>query len=310
MTDLQPGDPRHPRLQMHGPKAAVPVGAQAGELPYAGGSGGGRSGAKRVALVVTVVAVLAGAAVVALLVTGEDEPSSDRATGQPAATSGPATGSPDGTSTTALRSTTTTATTIPASTTTVAPATTTTRAATADIPVDQLPRHEAVYRDGKLVLQGTVPSAEIRERFRTEAAEVIGAENVLVRYQIDPRVPVPTDGRVRVDEDFLFAKNSAEIDARYEPLLQLGVTVMRINPQARMRITGYTDTSGSAEVNQRLSQDRAEALVGYLVSNGIAAPRLEAVGKGPADPVAPNDTEANRAQNRRIEVELFDLLKE
>lgn len=175
--------------------------------------------------------------------------------------------------------------------------------------MDKLPRHEAIYRDGKLVLQGTVPSAEVRERFRQEAAAVIGAENVIVRYQIDPRVPVPTDGRVRVDEEFLFAKNSAEVDPRYEPLLQLGVTVLRINPQARMRITGYTDTSGSAEVNQRLSQARADALVGYLVANGIAAQRVEAVGKGPADPVAPTDTEANRARNRRIEVELFDLLK-
>ncbi len=178
------------------------------------------------------------------------------------------------------------------------------------VPVSELPRHEAVYRNGRLILQGTVPSQEIADRFRDEAAAVIGAENVDVRYVIDPRVPEPTDGRVRVDEDFLFDTGSAAIDPAYESLMQLGVAVLRINPHARMRIVGHTDSTGSDEVNDRLSQARADALKRYLVSEGIEASRVTAVGKGPDEPVASNETAAGRAQNRRIEVELLDLLAE
>ncbi|WP_421120029.1 OmpA family protein [Aquihabitans daechungensis] len=92
--------------------------------------------------------------------------------------------------------------------------------------------------------------------------------------------------------------------------MQLGVTVMRLNPQATMRIVGYTDDSGSTEFNLRLSTARAGALRGYLAANGIDPARIEAVGKGEVDFVAPNDTEENRGRNRRIEIELLGLLEE
>jgi outer membrane protein OmpA-like peptidoglycan-associated protein len=220
-----------------------------------------------------------------------------------------ATGVADTTDTPATDAPATTATTTTApATTSTAPATTTTVSPTANIPVDELPRHEAVYADGKLILQGTLPNKAVADRFRDEAAAVIGPDNVIVRYQFDPRVPVPTDGRVRVDDDFLFAKGSAAIDPRYEPLMGLGVAVMKLNPQARMRILGYTDDSGPAEVNARLSQARADALKSFLAINGIDPGRVDAIGRGEVDFVAPNDTEANRGLNRRIEVELVNLL--
>lgn len=312
MTEPNAPDPRHPRVHMQGPRADVPVGAAVGDLPYAGEPGaavGRRAVALGGAALLVVLALLVG---VVIVLASSDDSSGRTETAPTAPSSGR---EPDGsaapTSTTAAPATTTTAapTTTEAPTTTTAPVTTTTRSPTADIPVDRLARHEAVYRDGKLVLQGTVPSAEIRQRFFDEAAAVIGAENVIVRYRIDPRVPVPTDGRVRVDEDFLFATGSAEIDPRYEPVLQLGVTVMKLNPAARMRVVGYTDSTGSAARNLELSQARAGALKGYLVLSGIAANRIDGIGRGPADPVASNDTAAGRAQNRRIEVELVDLLK-
>ncbi|MCU1370083.1 MAG: hypothetical protein JWO77_1277 [Ilumatobacteraceae bacterium] len=305
MTEPTPPPNRdHPWLDIHGPRADIPASGGPGELPYAAPKRRSKG-----VVFAGVGVLLLGAATLAAL-------TSDGGDGRTEA-AGPAVSSTTSDAATTAAPVTSTTRAPERSTTTAAPATTTTEArtpsttsATSKIPVAQLPRHEAVYRDGKLILQGTVPSRAVQERFRSEAAAVIGAGNVIVRYQIDPRVPVPTDGRVRVDEDFLFPKNSAAIDARYEPLMQLGVTVMRLNPQATMRIVGYTDDSGTPEFNLRLSTARAEALRSYLAANGVDPARIEAVGRGEVDFVAPNDSEENRGRNRRIEIELIGLLKE
>jgi len=76
-------------------------------------------------------------------------------------------------------------------------------------------------------------------------------------------------------------------------------------PGVGIRIGGHTDASGSAEFNQALSQQRAEAVKEALMTAGVDADRLEAKGFGEAQPVASNDTPAGRAQNRRIEFQLI-----
>lgn len=70
----------------------------------------------------------------------------------------------------------------------------------------------------------------------------------------------------------------------------------------RVEVVGHTDSTGSARVNRRLSTARAEAVRKYLVSKGVAEDRLTARGAGPDEPLAPNDTEEGRAQNRRVEL--------
>jgi outer membrane protein OmpA-like peptidoglycan-associated protein len=74
------------------------------------------------------------------------------------------------------------------------------------------------------------------------------------------------------------------------------------NPQWRVEVAGYTDNTGSAAVNRRLSLARASAVRAYLVQRGVPASRLVARGYGPADPVASNATAAGRARNRRVEL--------
>jgi outer membrane protein OmpA-like peptidoglycan-associated protein len=69
-----------------------------------------------------------------------------------------------------------------------------------------------------------------------------------------------------------------------------------------VQISGHTDNQGGMEFNQKLSEDRANAVRDYLISKGIAANRITAVGYGYSSPVASNDTEAGRAKNRRIEI--------
>ncbi|HEX3581408.1 MAG TPA: OmpA family protein, partial [Thermoanaerobaculia bacterium] len=70
----------------------------------------------------------------------------------------------------------------------------------------------------------------------------------------------------------------------------------------RVSIEGHTDSVGSDEKNQELSEKRANAVRDYLVTNGVPAERVTAAGKGEADPVASNKTPAGRLQNRRVEM--------
>ena len=70
---------------------------------------------------------------------------------------------------------------------------------------------------------------------------------------------------------------------------------------ARIRISGHTDNVGNPQRNQALSEARAQSVREYLINHGIDGDRVEAVGYGDQRPVASNDTEEGRQQNRRIE---------
>jgi outer membrane protein OmpA-like peptidoglycan-associated protein len=69
-----------------------------------------------------------------------------------------------------------------------------------------------------------------------------------------------------------------------------------------VQVAGYTDSTGSASHNQRLSERRAQAVLSYLKSHGLRSQSYAAQGFGSANPVASNATTAGRAQNRRVEV--------
>ena len=100
----------------------------------------------------------------------------------------------------------------------------------------------------------------------------------------------------------LFDFDKHEIKPEAYPLLNEVVTIVKDNPQLTMEIQGHTDSVGTAEYNQRLSEKRAEAVRDYLVENGIDPGRLSYRGYGLTEPVASNDTEEGRAQNRRAEL--------
>jgi outer membrane protein OmpA-like peptidoglycan-associated protein len=80
------------------------------------------------------------------------------------------------------------------------------------------------------------------------------------------------------------------------------VTFLQENPDRTIAIEGHTDSLGSDAYNQQLSQRRAEAVRDFLVQNGISAARISARGMGESYPVASNNTEAGRQQNRRVEI--------
>ena len=98
-----------------------------------------------------------------------------------------------------------------------------------------------------------------------------------------------------------FDSNKASIRPESFPQLDRVVEYMTHKKKARIQIAGHTDNVGKKEANKLLSEQRAKACRDYLVSKGIAAERIEAVGYGDERPLAPNDTESGRQRNRRIE---------
>jgi OOP family OmpA-OmpF porin len=117
-----------------------------------------------------------------------------------------------------------------------------------------------------------------------------------------PETPAPApEPEGLVLEGILFQTGSATIDPESNARLDRVVEYMTHRPSVRIRISGHTDNVGDPRRNQTLSQQRAEAVRAYLVSHGIDGSRVEAIGYGDTRPVATNDTEAGRAQNRRIE---------
>ncbi|AKD58623.1 OmpA family protein [Spirosoma radiotolerans] len=78
-------------------------------------------------------------------------------------------------------------------------------------------------------------------------------------------------------------------------------SILLANPTMQIEIRGHTDNQGDFDLNVKLSRDRCQAIIDYLVGKGIQKIRLKAVGRGPIDPIAPNNTEENRRKNRRVE---------
>ncbi len=88
------------------------------------------------------------------------------------------------------------------------------------------------------------------------------------------------------------------------PILNDIAKTMKDNPDYKLYIKGHTDNVGDAQMNLKLSKDRAEEVLKYLKDQGVEADRMHSEGFGDTRPVAPNDTNANRAKNRRVEFEV------
>jgi OmpA-OmpF porin, OOP family len=107
---------------------------------------------------------------------------------------------------------------------------------------------------------------------------------------------------IQILKQIQFDTGRATIKATSNSILDEIVKLMRANPDiGHLSIEGHTDDRGAVEMNNKLSQDRAESVMKYLVDHGIAESRLEAHGFGPSRPIAPNETEAGRQKNRRVE---------
>lgn len=104
-----------------------------------------------------------------------------------------------------------------------------------------------------------------------------------------------------------FASNSADISSSFYSTLNSLVKVFKEFDKNGIDIVGHTDSSGSLELNMRLSQQRATSVASYLSGQGVSGARISSRGVGPSQPIASNDTAAGKAQNRRVEINLRPL---
>ncbi|QOI97373.1 MAG: OmpA family protein [Flammeovirgaceae bacterium] len=138
----------------------------------------------------------------------------------------------------------------------------------------------------------------------TDSVEVISEDVTPVIKDIALQ-PIEVGLTVRLDHIYFdFDKTTLKKES-YEELAKV-IDFLKRNPTVEIEIAGHTDSKGSDEYNQRLSQGRTQAVVDYLVSQGISARRLVAMGYGESKPVDTNETEGGRAKNRRVE---FTVLK-
>ena len=104
---------------------------------------------------------------------------------------------------------------------------------------------------------------------------------------------------------FDFAKY--DLKSQFYPALNTIASTLKEYNQTIVEVTGHTDSVGSAEFNQRLSEQRASTVGNYLIGQGLVRERFEIVGMGKNYPIASNDTDAGRALNRRVEIRVLPL---
>ncbi len=118
-----------------------------------------------------------------------------------------------------------------------------------------------------------------------------------------PPPPPPAKGtKIATIAGAQFDFNKATIKPSGRDVLDKAVKTLKDNPDLHVVVEGHTDSVGSDSYNQKLSERRAAAVKAYLVDEGISAARITTRGYGKSRPVASNETEAGRAQNRRADI--------
>jgi outer membrane protein OmpA-like peptidoglycan-associated protein len=161
-------------------------------------------------------------------------------------------------------------------------------------------------------LQQQINSADERRRklkldIRSREADRARNEAEMLRKRMEELQAERTDrGMVLTLGDVLFDLNKADLKPAGNQTINRLANFMKEYEDRRVRIEGYTDSTGEASYNQGLSERRAEAVRDALLAKGIARQRIEVKGYGERFPVVSNDTAAGRQQNRRVEIVISD----
>lgn len=116
--------------------------------------------------------------------------------------------------------------------------------------------------------------------------------------------------KLNLPDGVTFDFGKANLKPQFYPALdQVAATMAEYN-QTIVEISGHTDSVGSDEANQRLSEQRAGSVSNYLAGKGLVRERFEVVGMGERYPVASNDTDSGRAVNRRVEIRVVPLTQQ
>lgn len=168
---------------------------------------------------------------------------------------------------------------------------------------------QAIFRGGKLYLSGSVPSEEVGALIEERAGAVVGPDNVINEYVIDPTVVIEqgSSAPLYVEDVVLFEFNSIEVAQPFLPILDLGTLLLRQNPQASVTVVTRTDAVGSEEVNLDVSTKRAQAVINYWLGKGVNPSQINADPRG-EEGASESDDEQTAALNRRAEFIITGLL--
>jgi len=118
---------------------------------------------------------------------------------------------------------------------------------------------------------------------------------------------VITEKAIKITEQVKFKFNSAELEKVSDEVLGAVQQVLAGHPEIKkIRVEGHTDNVGKPDYNKKLSQRRAESVVAWLVKHGIDKNRMTPRGFGQEEPIDSNDSEAGRANNRRVEFNIME----
>jgi outer membrane protein OmpA-like peptidoglycan-associated protein len=140
---------------------------------------------------------------------------------------------------------------------------------------------------------------------------VIGHQMDQQAKELEQNIPGATVERVgegiqvTFESGLLFDFNSDKVKPEAQKNLSNLAASLGKYPNSSLLIVGHTDAAGSDDYNKGLSERRAVSTASYLIGQGVASSRLRTMGLGESEPVAPNDTDANMAKNRRVEVAIY-----
>lgn len=161
-------------------------------------------------------------------------------------------------------------------------------------------RREIANQQTQLQKSQAELDAEKQARAKAEqsAAAALASLNQIAQVKEEQRgVVITLDGQV------LFVTGKAELlPIARDRLSQVAKSLKELDDDKLVSIEGFTDSRGSEDMNLKLSQDRADSVKAFLISQGVKPEKLRSIGHGKANPVASNDTAEGRANNRRVEI--------
>ncbi len=115
---------------------------------------------------------------------------------------------------------------------------------------------------------------------------------------------------VNLPDGVTFDVDSSTLKPQFRTTLDRIAQSLQTYPNSLIDVYGHTDSTGSDQYNQALSERRAKTVADYLTMRGVSAPRVRSLGYGESMPIASNDTESGRALNRRVEIKIVPITQE
>jgi outer membrane protein OmpA-like peptidoglycan-associated protein len=135
-----------------------------------------------------------------------------------------------------------------------------------------------------------------QEEQKRQMEEATAGTGVVVSQTADNRL------KLDIPSDISFAVGRADVQPNFRAVLDTFATSLVNNPNSNVTVIGHTDSTGSDAVNNPLSLNRAASVRDYLTSRRVASNRITIDGRGSREPLVANDTAANKAKNRRVEI--------